>query len=92
MKSELAGNPFRCLADTAMQSIQLHRGWPILIVGVALLITSVVMKEETMQAMLLRADQTRVDRREIEQGTRNGTSVPKWSSWMLSFVGTAAGI
>lgn len=35
MESQLAGNPFRGLADAAMQSVQLQWGWAILLVGVA---------------------------------------------------------
>lgn len=46
MESDLAGNPFRGLADVAMQSIQLQWGWPVLIVGAALVIASAAMKEE----------------------------------------------
>jgi len=46
MEAELAGNPFRGLADIAMQSVQLQWGWPVLIVGAALVITSAAMKEE----------------------------------------------
>jgi len=46
MESELAGNPFRGLADVVMQSVQLQWGWAVLIVGAALVIASAAMKEE----------------------------------------------
>lgn len=44
---ELAGNPYRGLADVAMQSIQLQWGWAVLIVGAGLIITSAGIKENT---------------------------------------------
>ena len=46
MGSELEGNPFRGLADMAMQSVQLQWGWAILIVGAALLISSAAIKDD----------------------------------------------
>lgn len=49
MESELAGNPFRGLADMAMQSVQLQWGWALLIVGAALVIASAAMKEEVSE-------------------------------------------
>ena len=36
MEQELAGNPFRGLADMAMESVQLQWGWAVLLVGVGL--------------------------------------------------------
>lgn len=53
MKLELAGNPFRHLADAAMQSVQLQWGWALLIIGAVLIIASAAMKdkdEETAKA------------------------------------------
>ena len=47
MESTLAGNPFRGLADMAMQSVQLQWGWALLIVGAALVIASAAVKEES---------------------------------------------
>jgi hypothetical protein len=47
MHSELADNPFRGLADMAMQSVQLQWGWALLIVGIALLIASAALKDES---------------------------------------------
>jgi hypothetical protein len=44
MESELAGNPFRGLADVAVQSIQLQYGWAVMIVGAAMLIIAAAMK------------------------------------------------
>ncbi len=46
MESELADNPFRGLADIAIQSVQLQWGWALLIVGAALVIASAAMKDE----------------------------------------------
>ena len=46
LESELAGNPFRGLADIAIQSVQLQWGWALLIVGAALVIASAAMKDE----------------------------------------------
>lgn len=43
---ELAGNPFRGLADLAMQSVQLQWGWALLIVGAALVITTAAIKDD----------------------------------------------
>ncbi len=38
METELAGNPFRGLADMATNSIQLQWGWAVLVLGAGLLI------------------------------------------------------
>lgn len=46
MESELAGNPFRGLADMAMQSFQIQWGWAVLIIGCALLIACIFIKEQ----------------------------------------------
>ena len=45
MEAELAGNPFRGIADMAMQSVQLQWGWALLIVGAVLVIASAAIKE-----------------------------------------------
>ena len=45
MAMKLAGNPFRGIADAAMQSIQLQWGWAVLIVGACLLIAAAATKE-----------------------------------------------
>jgi len=47
METELADNPFRGLADMAMQSVQLQWGWALLVVGAALVIASAAMKDES---------------------------------------------
>lgn len=47
MESQLSGNPFRGLADMAMQSVQLQWGWAILIIGAGLVIASAAIKEES---------------------------------------------
>jgi hypothetical protein len=46
MESELAGNPFRGLADMVMQSVQLQWGWALLIVGAGLVIAGAALKDE----------------------------------------------
>ena len=40
MERDLAGNPFRGLADMAMESVQQQWGWAVLLVGVGLQIAS----------------------------------------------------
>jgi len=50
METELAGNPFRGLADLTMQSVQLQWGWALLIVGAGLVIASAAMKDETQKS------------------------------------------
>jgi len=44
MEQQLAGNPFRGLADAALGSIQLQWGWALLIVGAVLLVVAAAMK------------------------------------------------
>ncbi len=46
METKLAGNPFRGIADVAMQSIQIQWGWAVLIIGAALLITAAAMRRQ----------------------------------------------
>ena len=46
METELVGNPFRGIADMAMQSIQIQWGWALLIIGAVLLIASAAIKEK----------------------------------------------
>jgi hypothetical protein len=46
MGLKLAGNPFRGLADFAIQSVQLQWGWALLIVGAALIVASAAIKVE----------------------------------------------
>jgi hypothetical protein len=46
METELAGNPFRGIADMAMQSVQIQWGWALLIIGAVLLIASAAIKEK----------------------------------------------
>lgn len=52
MENEMAGNPFRGLADMAMQSVQLQWGWALLIVGAVLVIASATVKEDSQQNRL----------------------------------------
>jgi hypothetical protein len=44
MEIKLAGNPFRGIADVAMQSIQIQWGWAVLVIGAALLIAAAAIK------------------------------------------------
>jgi hypothetical protein len=46
MESELAGNPFRGIADVAIQSIQIQWGWAVLIIGAALVIASAAISDK----------------------------------------------
>jgi hypothetical protein len=46
LQLELADNPFASLEELALQSVQLQWGWAVLIVGAALLIAAVAIKEE----------------------------------------------
>ncbi len=46
METKLAGNPFRGIADVAMQSIQLQWGWAVLIVGVGFLIAASIVSDK----------------------------------------------
>ena len=45
METKLAGNPFRGIADVAMQSIQIQWGWAVLIVGAVFLIAAGVISD-----------------------------------------------
>jgi len=45
METELVDNPFRGIADMAMQSVQIQWGWALLIVGAVLVIASAAIKE-----------------------------------------------
>ena len=40
MANELAGNPFRGLAEGALRSVQLQWGWAVLVVGAVLIIAA----------------------------------------------------
>lgn len=45
MGANLAGNPFKGLADMAMQTVQLQWGWALLVVGAGLVIASAAIRE-----------------------------------------------
>jgi Ca2+/Na+ antiporter len=45
METELKDNPFRGLADLAVQSVQLEWGWAVLVIGIVLLIAVAAMKD-----------------------------------------------
>ena len=45
VETDLKDNPFRGLADLAIQSVQLEWGWAVLVIGVALLIATAAMKD-----------------------------------------------
>ncbi len=46
METELKDNPFRGLADLAVQSVQLQWGWAVLVIGIAFLIVVAAMKDK----------------------------------------------
>ena len=46
MESKLAGNPFRGIADAAMQSVQIQWGWAVLVIGAALLIAAAAISDK----------------------------------------------
>ncbi|HEY9825481.1 MAG TPA: pentapeptide repeat-containing protein [Stenomitos sp.] len=48
MQEELAGNPFKGIADLAVQSIRLEWGWAILLIGSGLIITAAYLKKATL--------------------------------------------
>jgi hypothetical protein len=45
LETELKDNPFRGLADLAVQSVQLQWGWAVLVIGIVLLIVVAAMKD-----------------------------------------------
>jgi uncharacterized membrane protein len=45
LETDLKDNPFRGLADMAVQSIQLQWGWAILLIGIVLLIAAAATKD-----------------------------------------------
>lgn len=45
IETELSGNPFRGIADMAMQSVQIQWGWALLIVGAIFVIVSAAIKD-----------------------------------------------
>ena len=47
MESSLAGNPFRGVADMAIQSVQLQWGWAIMIVGAGLIVAAAALEQAT---------------------------------------------
>jgi RNase P subunit RPR2 len=49
MESQLSGNPFRGLADMAMQSVQIQWGWALLIVGAGLVIAAAAIRTPDLQ-------------------------------------------
>ena len=44
MESSLQGNPFRGLADAALQSMQMQWGWAVLVIGAVLILASAAMQ------------------------------------------------
>lgn len=40
MESQLSGNPFRGLADVAMQSVQIQWGWAVMVIGAGLILAA----------------------------------------------------
>ncbi len=48
LNTELAGNPFRGLADVAIDSIQLQWGWAVLLVGSFMILGAAIMKDKSL--------------------------------------------
>lgn len=48
MESDLSNNPFRGIADIAIQSVQLEWGWVMMLIGAGLLILSAVLPESAV--------------------------------------------
>lgn len=48
MESQLSGNPFRGIADMAMQSVQIQWGWAVLIVGAGLVIAAAAIRQSSL--------------------------------------------
>jgi hypothetical protein len=45
MQEKLSNNPFKGIADVAMQSVQIQWGWAVLVVGAVLLIAAAAVRE-----------------------------------------------
>jgi hypothetical protein len=45
VETDLKDNPFRGLADLAIQSVQLQWGWAVLVIAVVMLIAAAAMKD-----------------------------------------------
>jgi hypothetical protein len=45
LQTDLKDNPFRGLADVAVQSIQLQWGWAVFVIGIVLLVAAAAMKD-----------------------------------------------
>lgn len=54
MESESVDSPFFDLADIVMQSIQLQWGWPLLIIGCALIIASAAIKDKDIASSAMK--------------------------------------
>ena len=46
MQRDLAGNPFRGIADVAMQSVQMQWGWAVLVIGAVLVIAAAAISDK----------------------------------------------
>lgn len=51
LDSQLAGNPFRGLADIAMQSVQFQWGWAVLLLGAIAVLATAAWKEPTPETV-----------------------------------------
>jgi hypothetical protein len=59
MQTDLKDNPFRGVADVAVQSIQLQWGWAVLVIGIVLLVAAAAMKDTAKDfAIISPNDQT----------------------------------
>lgn len=50
MEQQLAGNPFRGLADAALNSVQMQWGWAILALGTLLILVAAGMREQASKS------------------------------------------
>jgi hypothetical protein len=63
LNADLADNPFRGLADTAINSFQLQWGWALLVIGSVLVITSSVIKNDIKESTTI--DDKNVNKTEL---------------------------
>jgi hypothetical protein len=50
MDAQLAGNPFRGLADAAVQGVQMQWGWGVLVMGTLLLFAAAAMRDQAAKS------------------------------------------
>lgn len=77
MESQLAGNPFRGIADMAMQSVQIQWGWALLIVGAGLVIASAALKEDGERKIVQHNVKETLNKSDFSESPRGATQVRK---------------